>query len=353
MSIDLLTGADAAIDAKAQSAQTDDRGHASVLRNTGFGARPTHVIGVDLGGTKLLGGLADAKGCLLATLEEPTRHGRDAPVIAQIGEMARALVQRAGLGSEAVLSMVIGVPSAVSPASGLASLSPNLALPEDRPLADLVAEQVPFAVQVENDVNLAAFGEAMAEGSGFEGPLVFVSFGTGVGMGLVINHQLVRGAFGRAGEIAYLPIGATPHVDAVTSENGLYEDRVGTGGILKVLARPGETVAGLFLRAEAGQADALEAIDHLARSASIGIACVQSLIDPVQIVIGGGIGSQTLFMERLRHHVGPLLPFDCRMAPSRFGTQAGLVGAVMYAMHLAGGTVTPGGLASAGRLPDM
>lgn len=296
--------------------------------------RGGHVIGVDLGGTKLLAGLADAAGTLLLSREAPTRHGPDAPVLDQIAEMARALAGEAGLAADEIAQLVIGVPSAVSPQTGLASLSPNLALPADRPLADLVGARLPCPVAVENDVNLAAYGEASGLADAV-GSLVFISFGTGVGMGLVINGTLVRGAFGRAGEIAYLPVGAQPHAAAPASENGLFEDIVGTAGIRQRFGLGSDSVADLFGRAASGDADAVAAIDTLARDASLGLAAVQALIDPARIVVGGGIGSQAVFLARLRHHLVPLLPFDCPVEPSRFGARAGLIGAVMLAAHLA------------------
>ncbi|SIQ43895.1 glucokinase [Rhizobium sp. RU35A] len=332
MSVDIAT-APVVSTAAGTTTSPDERQPAEPGLGLGKG-RGGHVIGIDLGGTKLLAGLADADGTLLLSREEPTRHGVDAPVLGQIAEMARALACEAGLAAEEIAQLVIGVPSAVSPQTGLASLSPNLALPADRPLAALVGERLPFPVAVENDVNLAAYGEASGLAD-VVGSLVFISFGTGVGMGMVINGQLVRGAFGRAGEIAYLPVGPQPHATAPASENGLFEDIVGTAGIRQRFDLGQASVADLFRRAAAGDGQAVAAIDTLAQDASLGLAAVQALIDPARIVVGGGIGSQAMFLERLRHHLVPLLPFDCPVEPSRFGARAGLTGAVMLASHLA------------------
>lgn len=298
--------------------------------------RSRPLIGVDLGGTKILAGLAMPDGKLLAVHEEPTRHGEGAPVLAQIAELALRLTKDSGFELADVAQLVIGVPSAVSPQTGLASLSPNLSLPADQPLSTLVGRLLACPVAVENDVNLAAYGEAIADDAADPGSLVLVSFGTGVGMGLVINGEIVRGAFGRAGEIAYLPIGGRPHGLASSSENGLFEDMVGTRAIRKRFHLGADSVVDLFDRAKAGDGPSLAAIDDVAREASIGIAAVQALIDPSRIVIGGGIGSQPLFLERLTHHLAPLLPFACPVEPSRFGARAGLVGALAFAARLAG-----------------
>ncbi|MFD1745492.1 ROK family protein [Rhizobium helianthi] len=294
----------------------------------------TYAIGIDLGGTKIIGGLADCGGHLLAELTEPTENGPDAPVLQQIVRLSERLASLAGIALKDVAGMVIGIPSAVSPDTGLASLSPNLCLPEDQPLQTLLEQALPFPVTVENDVNLSAFGEAQARPPKDRQSLVFASFGTGVGMGIVIEGKIVRGAFGRAGEIAYLPFGSDPHAGAEVNPDGLFEAVVGTAGIRQRFARGGETVADIFARAARGEQDALNAIEETARTASIGIASVLTLIDPQLIVIGGGIGSQAVFQDKLRAYTQRLLPFPIRMEPSRYSAKAGLMGATALAVDL-------------------
>lgn len=292
-----------------------------------------YVIGIDLGGTKILAGIADAAGQVLATLEEPTRHGEGAPVLDQMAAIARNLIAEIEKGEEQLLGVVIGIPSVVAPLTGLASLSPNLALPSDRALADLMAARLSCPITVENDVNLAAYGEAKAGLGRQENSLAFVSFGTGVGMGLVLNGELWRGDFGRAGEIGYMPVGPTPHLHAPSSENGLFEDAVGSRAIRERFVGDGGSVIDLFSAARAGDGSALAALDEIARSASLGLATIHALFDPAVTVVGGGIGSQPDFFALLVKHLAPLLPFDCRVERSHFGTQAGMMGAIMLAIR--------------------
>lgn len=294
------------------------------------------VVGVDLGGTKILAGIANSSGRMLAVREEQTLHGEHAPVLDQMALMIHNLIFDIGGQVGDVDCVVIGIPSAVEPTTGLASLSPNLALPSDRSLRDLMGSRIACPVYVENDVNLAAYGEARAGVGKGKSSLAFISFGTGVGMGLVVNGDLWRGEFGRAGEIGYLPIGATPHGAAPFSENGLYEDAVGSRGIRDRFVSSGGSVADLFESARNGDSQAFSALDEIARTASVGIAAVHALLDPAVTVIGGGIGSQIEFLELLKTHLKPLLPFGCRLEPSCFGARAGLVGAVTFgATHLA------------------
>ncbi|MBD8892288.1 ROK family protein [Roseibium litorale] len=298
------------------------------------GGKPGLSVGIDLGGTKINAMVVDNHGKILARVNEPTAHGPDAPVLDQLSRVVTSLANQAGASSEDVRTVAIGIPAAISPQTGLASLSPNLYLPEDIPLAELLGERLPLTcILVENDVNLAAYGEASAMEAPDGEPVVFLSFGTGVGMGLVIGKNLIRGAFGRGGEIAYLPLGPSPHEKAPGSQNGIFEDIVGTPGIRATYCREGETVADLFQRAEAGEADAVAAIDGVAREASAGVGAIQSLLDPMAIVIGGGIGSQPRFQKALARHVDSLLPFPCALQPSRFGAEAGVIGAALFALR--------------------
>jgi glucokinase len=305
---------------------------ASTISNGSVEVRDTgYVIGVDLGGTKILAGIANSSGRILAVREEQTLHGEGAPVLDQMALMIHNLIFDVGGQVDEVDCVVIGIPSAVEPTTGLASLSPNLALPSDRSLSDLMASRIACPIYVENDVNLAAYGEAWAGVGQGKSSLAFISFGTGVGMGLVVNGDLWRGEFGRAGEIGYLPVGAMPHGTAPLSENGLYEDAVGSRGIRDRFVSNEGTVADLFASARSGDHQALSALDEIARSASVGIAAVHALFDPAVTVIGGGIGSQIEFLELLKTHLRPLLPFSCRLEPSHFGARAGLMGAVVLA----------------------
>ncbi len=295
--------------------------------------RPTHVVGIDLGGTKILAGIADHQGTILATINEPTRHGPGAPVLAQLADIVHRLAVDVGIPLARIADVQVGVPSAVSPTTGLASLSPNLALAEDQPLASLISARLPLTVTVDNDVNLAAFAEASRGAGKDKGSLAFISFGTGVGMGLVVGGEIVRGEHGRAGEIALLPFGPDVHARARSTESGLFEDEVGTPGIRSRFSLGETTVAELFAKAMSGDQEAVAAVDAIARDASVGVAAVFSLFDPAVAVIGGGIGSHPLFFESLKRHLQPLLPFPCPLEPSCFGPRAGMVGAVMLALR--------------------
>lgn len=289
------------------------------------------VAGVDLGGTKVLVGLADLQGRIVAKAEEPTEHGAGAPVLRQIPRMILSLLQE-NRERGPLLKAVVGIPGAVSPVTGLASLSPHLAIPADQPLAALLARALPCPVVVENDVNLAAFAEATLGKGQDQDSLAFIAFGTGVGMGLVIGGNLFRGRHGRAGELGFLPLGPSPHQAAPQARAGLFEDQVDSPGVRSLYGDGTLPVSEIFARALAGDGQAVAAIETLAKSASVGLAAVQALFDPALIVLGGGIGSRREFVDAVTRHMSMLLPFETRIEATGIGPEAGMLGALMLGL---------------------
>lgn len=294
---------------------------------------PRCILGLDIGGTKILAGLAGLDGSLILKQERATRHEDGVTLVDQIAEIAGAMLAQTGRSPESLVAVALGVPAAVDPRSGLLAISPNLAVPADRPLAPLVAERLHCPVVVENDANLAAFGEATRGHGRGRQSLALISFGTGVGMGLVINGEIIRGACGRAGEISLLPLGADAGTYVARPDSGLFEDAVGSSGI-RARYGDGETsVHRIFELAAKGDAAAAGAIEQTAKTAALGLASVLSLLDPDVLALAGSIGSQPEFAEALRRHVARLFPFRVDIAISALGREAGLFGAVEAALR--------------------
>ena len=193
-----------------------------------------------------------------------------------------------------------------------------------------------FPVLLENDVNLAALAEARL-GAGRDLDLVcFVSFGTGVGLGTIVEGRILRGAHGRAGEIAYFPTGEDAFAAAIHSEAGQFEDLVGTAALRKRYGGDRPDVRTLFVRADGGDQDAIAAIAATAETAAVGLAGLQTLLDPDVVVIGGGFGMQKRFYDKLSSDAKRLLPFPMTMAQAELGPEAGLLGAIVLAGDAAG-----------------
>lgn len=288
------------------------------------------VVGLDLGGTKLVGAIADLTGRILAQIEEPTRNERDDDSFDQIVDMTGRLVAKAGLEPGALRGIAVGVPGAVS-ASGKVSLAPNLKIGDSAGLVSRLTGRLGVAARIENDVNVAAFGEYW-RGAGRGVPsLAFLALGTGVGMGLLIDGSIYRGESGAAGEIGYLPVGSAALDGAPHSGGGYFEDLVGTEAI-RAHYGDGVTVRDIFDRADQGDAKAAEVVARAARDTALGVAGMAMILDPALIVIGGGIGSRGDFAARVSEETHRLAPAACPIVPSALGPRAGLTGAVMLAL---------------------
>jgi predicted NBD/HSP70 family sugar kinase len=293
-------------------------------------------IGVDLGGTKVSLAIADLVGETIAEVTEPTEPRGGVHVFHQVHELARRLAATRGLDFSRAHSVVVGMPGVVDPETGAVQLVPNIrglsSISAPKVLADLFGQPV----VIENDVNLAMFGEAWRGCAQGAQDAALLAIGTGVGLGLIVNGGIARGAKGAAGEIAYLPIGADlESPDALNV--GAFELEVGAAGILRRYRSRGaervDSVRELFDRVAAGDPAALDAIDSVARTVALAATALAAILDPELIVLGGSIGVRAELADRVRAATRSLYarPIDIRV--SALGARAGLVGAVSLAVN--------------------
>ncbi len=293
-------------------------------------------VGVDLGGTKVSLAIADLVGKTIGEITEPTDRRGGAHVLRQVHEIAVRLAANAGLDLRRAQSVVVGMPGVVNPETGAVALVPNIRDLSSINTPKLLADLFGLPVVIENDVNLAVLGEVWQGCAHGAENAAFLAIGTGVGLGLIVNGRLVRGARGAAGEIAYLPIaGDLESLEARTV--GAFELEVGAAGILRryhaCSADPVGSVRELFDRLETGDALALKAIEATARTVALALTAVEAIVDPELIVLGGSIGIRPELVERVRSALRSLFarPVDVRV--SALGARAGLVGAVSLAVN--------------------
>jgi predicted NBD/HSP70 family sugar kinase len=295
-----------------------------------------YSLGVDLGGTKISAAIADLVGTIVAEATEPTdpRGGRH--VLRQIRALAERMSSQAGLDAARIRSVVVGTPGVVDPVSGSVSLVPNIKGLSDLSVPKALAEHFGREVGVENDVNLAVLGEAWQGCARDCQNVAFLSLGTGVGLGLIVNGKLVRGATGAAGEIAYLPIGPDlASREALTV--GAFELEVGAAGIMRrhraIGATPVDTVRDLFALLDAGDDSARRVLDATAATIALSITAVQSIVDAERVILGGSIGIRPELVERVQARMGAVFARKATICASALGARAGLVGAVSLAVR--------------------
>jgi predicted NBD/HSP70 family sugar kinase len=189
------------------------------------------VVGIDVGRAWLRAAIANLTGDIVARRDERAKARSARSLIEQIGRVAHGLAGEAGLRWRQVTFAVVGSPGVVRPARDQVVLAHNLPGWGRHGLIEAVQEELGTKTAFENDVNLATVGEHWKGlGKGVDN-FVYLHVGTGVGLGLVVNGELYRGATGIAGEIAYLPLVADPHHPA-SRRHGALESVLGAKGLL-------------------------------------------------------------------------------------------------------------------------
>jgi predicted NBD/HSP70 family sugar kinase len=303
-----------------------------VRDNAGF------VVGVDIGGKNVRAGAADIYGELIADEQQPTDASGSRAVTAQVLEIAGRVAERARASHERLLAVGISTPGVVDLVSRrVTSLAYNVS--PDGGLDPLAAISSRWGVPVliENNVNLAALGESWRGLAHGVSSFAFVAVGAGVGMGLVLDGELVRGAHGAAGEIGYLPSSSDPFDERHRLHGGL-EDEIGAAGLLAAWReRGGGAAVGsaqeVFDLAGGGDSSAEAVIEQAARRLGSAIASVIAVIDPELVVLGGGIGRNLALLAPVRATVAQLVPLTARIETSKLGDKAALYGAVAVALR--------------------
>ncbi len=276
------------------------------------------VLAVDIGAEWVRAALVDLSGQVVAR-EDVKSKARSAPaLIDQLPPLAASLTAAAGITVDAVTCSVLGMPGVHDVAEQRLRLAPNLP-GWDRPGTTApLAEALPGAFVIENDIALAALGEqAYGLGSGIS-DFVYFSIGTGVGMGVVLGGRLHRGARGAAGEVGFLPLGES---DPLTSgpgarRHGMAETILSAAGVVATARRCGMTgrltPELVWNAARDGDPAALEAVEYEAGQVSRALAGVIAVLDPELVVVGGGLGGagEDVLLPAVREQLATMTPLE-------------------------------------------
>jgi predicted NBD/HSP70 family sugar kinase len=299
--------------------------------------RAGFVVGVDIGGANLRAGATDLYGELICERQEPTSTGGARAVSRQMLTMVNDVVHAAQASHQRLLALGISTPGVVDQRTRrVTSLAYNVSPDGGFDPLGAIGRRYDVPVLVDNNINLAAVGEKWSGLAQRVSTFAYVSIGAGVGMGVVIDDEVVRGAHGAAGEICYLPIGTDPFDERHRLHGGL-EDEIGAAAIVAAWRdHDGPAPASaeeVFERAGAGEPTALGIVDNVARQLGVAIATICSVIDPELVVLGGGIGSNALLLAPVRATAAALFPLTVRIETSMLGEKAALQGAIAIALR--------------------
>ncbi len=224
----------------------------------------------------------------------------------------------------------------MNPKSGAIEMAPNISGLDHFNVVGLLGEKLGSPVVFENDINLALLGEIWHGCAQNVANVAFLALGSGVGLGLCVNGQLVRGENGAAGEIGYLPIGGDP-LQAESRLQGCLEYQVGAAGIVRRYRDAGgstvDSAKQVFELAQAGDPVAAGVIDETARLTALAAATVIATIDPHLLVLGGSVGARPDFADKVARTLVQLTPRQVEIRTSTLGTRAGVVGALSVALR--------------------
>jgi glucokinase len=308
----------------------------------------TLLIGLDVGGTKVLGVVTDASGVVLDEHRVPT------PVegVALVEAMA-ALVHELRRRHPDVVAVGAGVAGLVTRA-GVVRYSPNLPGVVELAVGPLLAELVDLPVRLDNDATCALWGEHMCGAAQGSDDVLLVTLGTGVGGGILLDGRLVRGAHGFAGEIGHMVVDVGG-VQCVCGRRGCWEryaSGTGLGRMGRELAEAGRAprlveLAGgdpLAVRGEhvttaaaEGDAQATAVVEVLAGWVALGLVNLAQALDVSRFVIGGGLaeaGDVLIAPIRAAYTARAVAPEHrpaVAIVAAELGEHAGAVGAALLA----------------------
>ena len=308
-------------------------------------------LGIDLGGTNVAAAVTDDDGAIVGRAVRPTPRGAGLPALADaVAEAGRAAAERAGCAMEAIADAGLGTPGAVEAGSGTVVYCSTFSL-VDAPLGPEAARRLGLPVRLVNDADAAACGEMLCGAGRGVKSLIAVTFGTGIGGGIIVDGRLLTGCNGAAGELGHMVIraGGKP---CACGRRGCYERYASATALIERTREamdfaPGSALWRLsggpdgvtgrtaFDAARSGDAAAQAVVDEYLSDVACGLVNLVQIFQPERIVLGGGISGQgdallgpiRAVLDRedyARHHKK-----RTELSIAALGNDAGLIGAAL------------------------
>jgi predicted NBD/HSP70 family sugar kinase len=304
-----------------------------------------YLIGVDMGGSVMAGGVTDLNGEILVRRRKTLPPPRDGEAsLALVSDFVRELLRQAPDPAR-VWGVGIGVPSWTLAAEGLVCSAPSLAW-QNYPLRQKLEAALALPVFIENDVNLAALGEHWRGAGHGISDIVVIYVGNGIGAGIVVGGELCRGSSFAAGEIGYMLVGIDS-LKKTYQQRGCLEslascpailERSGSRSQKRSAHQPPSDSEGalsrLFAAAEAGEKTARKVLAETERYLSLAVANIACLLNPEMIIVGGTIAPYAgRLLKGIHRQVARTVPVVPRLAASTLGKDAVIQGNCAMVLH--------------------
>jgi len=307
------------------------------------------VIGIDLGGTKISGALADIKGNVINKYTIPTNADQGEQIVLQrIISVIDKLIDESVENTENIKAIGIGSPGPLDPKKGMIITTPNLPFKNFK-LVEPIKNKYKIPTFLDNDANVAAIGEYMlGAGKGTQN-MVYVTVSTGIGGGAILNGKIYRGNTFNALEVGHMTIepqgprcncGNYGCVEALASGTAIARQAIEcikNGDNTSLLNYEKVTAAEVFKEAAKGDALSQKVLDKSLEYLGIGVANLITMFDPEVFVIGGGVANGgSIVFEKVQQVVNKrcfqVMAENCRIVPAMLGNDAGVIGAVSLAI---------------------
>jgi glucokinase len=294
------------------------------------------VIGVDVGGTKLLGGAMARDGSVVRRRELATPQSSEEDLLVEVEGLVDSLLD------DDVAALGFGLPSTIDQRTGQAVMAVNIPL-AGVPFRQRVRERFALPVGIDNDGNAAAIAEWQVGAGRGTSHMVMLTLGTGVGGGLILDGRPYRGSVGAAAELGHVVVefDGIPCQGTCTGRGHI--EAYATGGAATRAAAqalgPEADSRTLIELAEARDARALDVLDGIASRLGAMLGSLVNIFNPELIVIGGGWGDAAddfilaRAREVMRREALPPGRDLVRIVPAQLGPDAGLVGAGFVAFE--------------------
>jgi glucokinase len=310
-------------------------------------------IGIDLGGTKILGALFDDKGTVLYKNKKKTKAKNGIKTVEeQLFSLIDDLLKKSE--KDTVKAIGIGVPGLVDIKTGTVKFAPNIAM-DNYPIGNLIKEKYGIDVFVGNDVNVGTLGEWKYSLEGKASNFIGIFIGTGIGGGIIIDNKLYTGSGGVAGELGHMSVdsngaicgcGSRGCLEAVASKTGIQNEirarikRGETTDIKESLEKEGILKSGPLKEAyDKNDKVVKESVDRAAEYLGVGIANLINIFDPEAIVFGGGVIEELgdvilpIVKEKASRYAMRSIFENVKFEKAKLGDDAGIMGAFVLAQE--------------------
>lgn len=307
-----------------------------------FNADGYAVLGLDLGGTKMFGTVADLGGNIQAEVYRPWESNEPDRALDQVYDLISDLLSQPRPSRQQIRGIGVGAPGVTLFESGVVTWAPSLGW-RNLPLRNILAERFGLPVVVENDVNLAALGEYGFGAARRASSAACIAVGTGIGAGIVIDRKIYRGFNQSAGEVGYLPPDVSYLGRRYDHFGALESIASGTGverrarQLIQTLQLPltdqCPSAEDVFKAARQGETWAIQVVEETVGYLAFAVAVISAVLDPEVIVLGGGMArSADMLIEPILRKLDGVIPMRPNLVPSSLGFRAAVLGAIMLVL---------------------